>query len=46
MALLIWPFAYPFAQAASGRRRSVIFAAASLFLWGLVLRAITTSGAV
>ncbi|MFN2114779.1 MAG: hypothetical protein ACK2T6_03625 [Anaerolineae bacterium] len=43
MALLIWPFVLTFTR--GGRRgEAVMFAVGSLFLWGLVLRAIDTSG--
>jgi hypothetical protein len=42
MAVLIWPFLFTFTRGQSGRREAVLFAAGSLFLWGLVLRAAAT----
>ena len=43
LAALIWPFIYTYTREARGRVESLMFAAASLFLWGIVMRAIGTS---
>ena len=45
LALLIWPFLFTYTRNQPGRRESILFAAGSLFLWGLVVRAVDT-GAV
>lgn len=43
LAALIWPFIYTYTREARGRVESLMFAAASLFLWGIVMRAIGTT---
>ncbi len=43
LALFIWPFLFTYTRSTSGSRESVLFAAGSLFLWGLLLRAATTA---
>jgi hypothetical protein len=45
MVALIWPFLFTYTRGTPGRRESILFFAGSLFLWGLVLRAVET-GAV
>lgn len=45
MAVLLWPFALTFTRRGGTRRDSVLMAATSLFLWGIVVRAIDTAGA-
>jgi len=42
LAAIVWPFVLSLEHGSSGRAASVRFAAGSLFLWGLVMRAITT----
>ncbi len=43
LAALIWPFIYTYTRQAEGRVESLLFAVASFFLWGLVMRAIGTA---
>lgn len=42
LVLLIWPFLFTYTRNQPGRRESILFAAGSLFLWGLVVRASET----
>lgn len=42
LVALIWPFLFTYTRGAPGRRESMLFFAGSLFLWGLVLRAMET----
>ncbi len=42
LATLIWPFLFTYTRNQPGRRESILFAAGSLFLWGLLLRAAET----
>jgi hypothetical protein len=42
LAGLIWPFLFTYTRRSPGRRESLLFAAGSLFLWGLVLRSAET----
>jgi heme A synthase len=42
LVVLIWPFIFTFTRDASGRSEAVRYAVGSLFLWGLVMRAIDT----
>jgi hypothetical protein len=46
LAVLIWPFLFSYTRGERGgdRREAFLYAAGSLFLWGLVLRASTTGG--
>lgn len=51
LAVLIWPFIYTYTRETPNRQstarlESILFAAGSFFLWGLVMRAITTAGGV
>ena len=43
LAVLIWPFVFTYTRDATGRREAALFGIASLFLWGLVMRASTTA---
>ena len=43
LAAVMWPFIFTYTRGTSDRRESLLFAAGSLFLWGLVLRAATTA---
>jgi len=43
LAALIWPFIYSYTRAARGRVESLLMSAGSFFLWGIVMRAITTA---
>jgi heme A synthase len=43
LAALIWPFVFTYTREADGRVESLLFGAASLFLWGLVVRAMSTA---
>lgn len=45
LAALIWPFLFTYTRRQPGRRESILFAAGSLFLWGLILRAAETGAA-
>jgi hypothetical protein len=42
LAVLIWPFLFTYTRRQSDRRESILFAAGSLFLWGLAMRAAET----
>lgn len=42
LVVLIWPFLFTYTRNQPGRRESILFAAGSLFLWGLVVRASET----
>jgi hypothetical protein len=42
LVALVWPFLFTYTRGAPGRRESILFFAGSLFLWGLVLRAVET----
>lgn len=46
LAVLIWPFLMTITRGerAGARQEAFLYAAGSLFLWGLVLRAVTTAG--
>lgn len=44
LAVFIWPFLFTYTRTQPGRRESVLFAAGSLFLWGLLVRAAETGG--
>jgi len=44
LAALLWPFLYSFSREARGRAESAMMAAGSFFLWGIVMRAISTAG--
>jgi len=51
LAVLVWPFLYTYTRdtperATPPRLETILFAAGSLFLWGLVMRAITTAGGI
>ncbi len=43
LAALLWPFLYTFSREAKGRAESAMMAAGSFFLWGIVMRAISTA---
>jgi hypothetical protein len=43
LAVLVWPFLFTYTRSSSGAREAVLFAAGSLFLWGLLLRAASTA---
>jgi len=51
LAVLMWPFLYTYTRETPTRDvpprlESILFGAGSFFLWGLVMRAITTSGGI
>ncbi len=51
LAVLIWPFIFTYTRETptrqtTARLESILFAAGSFFLWGLVMRAITTAGGI
>ena len=43
LAALLWPFLYSYSREAKGRVESAMMSAGSFFLWGIVMRAITTA---
>jgi hypothetical protein len=43
-AVLVWPFVFTFTRTRTRRFESVLFAVGSLFLWGVLIRAIDTAG--
>lgn len=45
IGILIWPLVFTYARGENSRRESALFGAGSLFLAGLLLRAISTGGA-
>jgi hypothetical protein len=43
VAILVWPFVFTYTREMDDDRAAALFGAASLFLWGIVLRAASTA---